>query len=139
MTEKSEAFETFKEFKAATEIEIGEPLVCLRTYRGGKFNSKVFEEHCVESGIKRQLTAAYSPHQNGVAERKNRNILNMVRSMMFGMKVPLRFWPESTQYAMNILNRCPTSILGDVKPAERLSNHKPSVDHFRILAVWHSL
>lgn len=132
LTEKSEAFKVFKEFKEATERELGELFVCLRIDRGGEFNSKAFEEYCVENGIKRQLIAAYTPQQNGVAERKNRSVINMVRCMLFGMKVPLRFWTEGTQYAVHILNRSPTVILGDVMPTEKWSNHKPSVDHLRI-------
>lgn len=107
-------------------------VVCLRTDRGGEYNSKAFQEFCVESGIKRQLTAAYTPQQNGIAERKNRSIMNMVRCMLFGMKVPLRFWTEATQYAVHILNQSPTAILGEVTPSEKWSNHKPSVEHLRV-------
>lgn len=132
LSEKSEAFKAFKDFKIAAEKEIGGVLVCLRTDRGGEFNSKEFEVFCAENGIKRQLTAAYTPQQNGVAERKNRSVMNMVRCMLFGMKVPLRFWPEAVQYAVHILNRSPTTILGDVTPVEKWSNLKPSVEHLRV-------
>ena len=132
LAEKSEAFRVFKEFKAAAERELGVELVCLRTDRGGEFNSKAFQEYCVEKGIKRQLTTAYTPQQNGVAERKNRSIMNMVRCMMFGMKVPLKFWPEAAQYAVHILNRCPSASLGDTTPSEKWSKHKPSVEHLRV-------
>ncbi|KAL1218311.1 Retrovirus-related Pol polyprotein from transposon TNT 1-94 [Cardamine amara subsp. amara] len=107
-------------------------MTCLRTDRGGEFNSKDFQEYCTHEGIKRQLTAAYTPQQNGVAERKNRSVMNMVRCMLFGMSVPLRFWPEAVQYAVHILNRSPTSILGDVTPSEKWSKNKPSVEHLRV-------
>lgn len=132
LAEKSEAFSTFKEFKSAAERESGEMLVCLRTDRGGEYNSKEFQSYCLKHGIKRQLTAAYTPQQNGVAERKNRSIMNMVRCMLFGMKVPLRFWAEATQYAVHILNRSPTKRLGEVTPSEKWSKHKPSVEHLRV-------
>lgn len=55
---------------------------CVRTHRGGEFTYQEFNHFCNENGIKRQLTAAYSPQQNGVAERKNRTIMNMVHSML---------------------------------------------------------
>lgn len=132
LAEKSEALRTFKEFKNAAERESGELLVCLRTDRGGEYNSKAFQDYCVEHDIKRQLTAAYTPQQNGVAERKNRSILNMVRCMLFGMKVPIKYWTEATQYAVHILNRSPTKILGEVTPSEKWSKHKPSVEHLRV-------
>lgn len=44
LTEKSKTFITFKEFKDAVEKEMIHSLVCLRTYRGGEYNSKVFGE-----------------------------------------------------------------------------------------------
>jgi len=132
LNEKSEALRVFKEFKVAAERETGEWLICLRTDRGGEYNSRAFQDFCVDNGIKRQLTAAYTPQQNGIAERKNRSIMNMVRCMLFGMKVPLRFWPEATQYIVHILNRSPMAILGEVTPSEAWSKHKPSVEHLRV-------
>lgn len=132
LTEKSEAFNKFKEFRMEAERETGELLVCLRTDRGGEYNSRTFQDYCTEHGIKRQLTTAYTPQQNGVAERKNRSVLNMTRCMMMGMNVPQRFWPEAVQYSVYILNRSPTSILGNITPTEKWNNHKPSVDHLRV-------
>jgi transposase InsO family protein len=67
----------------------------LRTDRGGEFTSDKFKDFCNEHGIKRQLTTAYTPRQNGVSERKNRTLMNMVRSMLAGRCVPKRFWPEA--------------------------------------------
>lgn len=52
--------------------------------------------------------------------------------MLFGINVPLRFWPEAAQYAVHILNRRPMVILGSVTPVEKWSKHKPSVEHLRI-------
>jgi transposase InsO family protein len=78
LAEKSETFAMFKVFKSFVEKESECDICCLRTDRGGEFTSKEFNVFCVNHGIKRQLTAAYTPQQNGVAERKNRTILNMV-------------------------------------------------------------
>lgn len=58
--------------------------------------------------------------------------MNMVRCMLFGMKVPLRFWPEATGYAVHILNRSTTLILGEVTPSEKWSKHRPIVEHLRV-------
>ena len=54
-----------------------------RTGNGGEYASQDFEKYLQENGIKHQTTVPYNPHQNGVAERMNRTLLNMVRSMMF--------------------------------------------------------
>ena len=80
--EKSEALAVFKKFKARVEKETGTSITCLRTDRGGEFLSREFEVFCQTQGIRRQLTTSYTPKQNGVAERKNRTIMNVVRSML---------------------------------------------------------
>lgn len=132
LSEKYEALRTFKEFKAMAERETGLSLGCLRLDRGGEFNSAAFQDYCRENGIKRQLTAAYTPQQNDVAERKNRSIMNMTRCMLMGMSVPRKFWLEAVQYAVHILNRSLSAALGDVTPEEKWSNRKPSIEHIRI-------
>ena len=108
LTEKSEAFTTFKNYKNLVEKEIGAFIFCLRTDRGGEFTSLEFNAFCKTNGISRQLTAAYTPQQNGVAERKNRTIMNMVRSMLSEKQVPKNFWPEAVNWTTHVLNISPT-------------------------------
>lgn len=132
LVEKSEAFQSFKYFKNLVEKETGQFIKCLRTDRGGEFNSEKFNEFCKENGIKRQLTTAYTPQQNGVAERKNRTVMNLVRSMLSDKKVPKTFWPEAVNWTMYVLNRCPTFAVRDMTPEEAWSGDKPSVEHFRV-------
>ena len=91
MVEKSEALVILKQYKSCVEKEIGSYIKCLRTDRGGELTSQDFNEFCKENGIKRQLTVAYTPQQNGVAERKNQTIMNMVRSMLSKKKLPKTF------------------------------------------------
>ena len=132
MVEKSEAFHIFKEFKAFVEKQSGSFIKCLRTDRGGEYNSTEFKEFCKEHGIKRQLTTVYTPQQNGVAERKNRMIMNMVRAVLSEKEVPKNFWPDAVQWANHVLNRSPTTIVKDMTPEEAWSGCKPSVEHFRV-------
>ncbi|GJR05414.1 retrovirus-related pol polyprotein from transposon TNT 1-94 [Tanacetum coccineum] len=70
LTYKSEAFGFFKKFKALAENQSYRKLKVLRTDRGGEFLSKEFSGFSNEHGIKRELTAPYTPEQNGIAERK---------------------------------------------------------------------
>lgn len=91
LVEKSEAFTVFKSFKVHIEKATDMSLKGLRTDRGGEFTSREFNNFCKEHGVQRQLTAAYSSQQNGVAERKNRTIMNLVRSMLSEKKVPKTF------------------------------------------------
>ena len=132
LVEKSEALNFFKCFKKMVEKETGLCVKCLRTDRGGEFTSSEFNDFCKRSGIKRQLTTAYTPQQNGVAERKNRTVMNMVRSVLSDKNIPKTFWPEAVNWTFYVLNRCPTLAVKNITPEEAWSGVKPSVEHFRV-------
>jgi hypothetical protein len=53
-----------------------------------------------------------------MVERKNRNILNMARSMLKTKKMPKDFWVDAVDYAIYLSNRCPTKSLNDMTPQE---------------------
>lgn len=130
--EKSEAFTMFRSYKAYVEKEAGAYLKCLRTDRGGEFTSNEFGEFCKANGITRQLTTAYTPQQNGVAERKNRTVMNLVRCMLTEKQVPKVFWPEAVRWCVHVLNRCPTLAMQNRTPEEAWSGTKPTVEYFRV-------
>ncbi|CAJ2639490.1 unnamed protein product [Trifolium pratense] len=118
-------------WRASTKLELVHSDICgpispesngkKRTDRGGEYTSSAFNEFCDTHGIRRQLTAAYTPHQNGVSVRKNRTIMNMVRCMISEKNVPKSFWPEAVNWAAHILNRSPTFTVKDVTPEEAWS------------------
>lgn len=132
LIKKSEAFDMFKIFKTKVEKETGLVIKSLRSDRGGEFTSNEFNYYCESMGIKRQLTTAYTPQQNGVAERRNRTLLNMVRCLLFEKNMPKWFWAEAANWACHILNRCATSTLIDMVPEEVWSGIKPNINHFKI-------
>ena len=72
----------FQRFKVCVEKESGYYLKVLRTDRGGEFTSIEFKEFFISHGIKKELTTAYTPQQNGVAERKNITMVEMARCML---------------------------------------------------------
>lgn len=132
LTVKSEAFTVFKSFKTLVENETEKRIKTLRTDGGGEFCSNEFGEFCDRNGIRRHLTAPYSPQQNGVSERKNRTILDMMRSILSTGEVPKTFWPEAASWSVHVLNRSPTFAVKNVTPEEAWSDRKPSVDHFKV-------
>ena len=132
MAAKSETFNAFKRFKVHVEKETYIFIRDLRTDRGGEFTSQEFNTFCDVNGIQRQLTAAYTPQQNGVAERKNRTIMNMVRSMLSEKKILKTFWPEAVNWTVHVLNRSPTLAVRNQTPEEAWSGIKPSVVYFRV-------
>ena len=88
MKEKSEAFATFKKFKALVEKQKGCSIKTTRSDKGDEYTSREFEEYCKNEGIQKQLTAGYTPQQNGVSERRNRTIVEMARSSAYSSSHP---------------------------------------------------
>ncbi|KAI5337779.1 hypothetical protein L3X38_017050 [Prunus dulcis] len=132
LQQKSHAFNIFKRFKNMVELQSGYQIKKLRSDRGGEYTSLEFSKFCEEMGLERQLTIAYSPQQNGVAERKNRTMMEMARTMMHEKKIPLKFWAEAVNTAVYLQNRSPTSALDNTTPFEKFSGRKPGVKHLRI-------
>lgn len=103
----------------------------LRTDRGVEYESHAFQKFCELFGIKRQKNAACTPQQNGVSERKNRTIMNMVRSMLVRSKVQKKFCPEATNWSIDILNRIPTIDVSNITPEEAWNGRRPDVNHYK--------
>ncbi|GJV87874.1 retrovirus-related pol polyprotein from transposon TNT 1-94 [Tanacetum coccineum] len=132
ITPPSQAFKAFKKFKAMFENEKGLKIKYIRSDRGGEFLSTEFNKFCKDNGIRRSLMALYSPQQYGVVERKNRTILNMVRSMLKSKKMPKDFWAEAVDCAVYLLNRCPSTSLDNKTPQEAWNGLKPTISHLQV-------
>ena len=94
MKGKNEVFSKFKEYKSLVENQIDMKIKILRSDNGGEFTSEEFKEICRESGIKRELSTPYNPHQNGVAEQKNRTIMGVAKTMLLDQDIPMHLWVE---------------------------------------------
>ncbi|KAI3767846.1 hypothetical protein L2E82_18275 [Cichorium intybus] len=107
---KSETFEKFKEFKHQVENQLGRKIKMLRSDRGGEYLSIKFHDYLKECGIVSQLTPPMTPQLNGVAKRRNRTLLDMVRSIMSRASLPIHFWGYALETATHILNLVPTKV-----------------------------
>ncbi|CAJ2647891.1 unnamed protein product [Trifolium pratense] len=132
LKEKSEVFSMFKNFCVLAERQSENKLKVLRTDGGGEYNSKEFQTYCTQKGIIHEVTAPYTPQHNGLAERRNRTLLNMARCMLKSKGLPKCYWGEAVNTAAYVLNRCPTKRLKDNTREELWTGHKPSVKHLRI-------
>ncbi|KAL5558327.1 hypothetical protein UlMin_034538 [Ulmus minor] len=92
MHRKSETFEKFKEFRVETEKQLGKPIKALRSDCGGEYLNEEFRLYLTDNGILSQLTAPGTLQQNDVAERRNRTMLDMMRSMLSDASLPKSFW-----------------------------------------------
>jgi hypothetical protein len=129
LSTKDQAAEAIQRFQSKAEAETGEDLGTLRTDRDGEFNSASFMEYCLEHGVRRQLTAPYSPQQNGVVERRNATVVGAAQSMLKAKKLPNWLWGEAVMTAVYVLNRTPTKSVDGVTPFEVWYGKKPSVQH----------
>src|SRR3954462_6643320 len=111
MKHKSDTFEKFKEFHSEVENHRNRKIKFLRSDRGGEYLSYEFGTHMKQCGIVSQLTPAETPQRNGVSERRNRTLLDMVRSMMSITDFPLSFWGHALETATFTLNRAPSNPL----------------------------
>ena len=91
LKKKDKVFERFKEFKALVE-NLPEKKIKILKSDNGEFTSNEFNEYCKEAGIKTELTIPHNPQQNGVAERKNRSIMEVVKSMIHDQNLPMHLW-----------------------------------------------
>lgn len=129
---KDEAFEAFKNFRAVAEKNSGKAVKVLRSDHGGEFMSKEFKEYCEAVGIERHCTTLYTPHQNGVVERRNRTVVEMTQSSLKEMQLAVKMWGEAVRNAVYILNRVSTGALTGQTPYEVWHTRKPDVSHIRV-------
>jgi hypothetical protein len=129
---KDEVFNKFKEFKALIENLSERKIKILRSDNGGECTSKEFVNFCKDVGIKRELTIPYNPQQNDVAERKNRTIMEAVKTMIHDQDLPMCLWAEATMIAVYVQNRLSHSALGFKTLEEMFTRKKPEVGHLKV-------
>ncbi|CAI7770977.1 unnamed protein product, partial [Closterium sp. NIES-54] len=113
----------------------------IRTDRGGEFLGAEMTAWLKKQGIQRELTTAYTPQSNGVAERANRTILETARALLIESGVGNSMWPHAVQHATVARNRVLTKVGNESwVPLERWLGRKPPVDMLRVfgcMAVAH--
>ncbi|WZZ35042.1 hypothetical protein YC2023_018443 [Brassica napus] len=129
---KDRVIDAFKNFQTYVTNHYHAKIKILRSDNGGEYTSYAFKSHLSHHGILHQTSCPYTPQQNGVAERKNRHLMEVARSLMFQANVPKRFWSDAVATACYLINRIPTKVLKDQAPFEVLNKHKPSVDYLRV-------
>lgn len=104
----------------------------MRTDNGKEYVSDEFFDYLKECGIRRQLTCPDIPQQNGIAERKNRHLVETCRSMLHTKNVPARFWAECMRTAVHVINMLPQAKFKFFSPLQLLWHKRPTVSHFQV-------
>ncbi|RXW14669.1 hypothetical protein EST38_g11187, partial [Candolleomyces aberdarensis] len=92
----------------------------LRSDNGGEFVNRKLETYLRESGIHHETTAAYTPEQNGMAERMNQSVRNAATAMLVDSKLPKTLWSEAMSAAVHTIARTPAAGLGGAIPFEKM-------------------
>lgn len=117
---KDEVFCRFKEFKVLVENLTGKKIKVLRSNNGGEYVDKDFTNFCAKEGIRREWTTPYNLEQNGIAERKNRTIVEVARAMMYDQDMPKFLWAEACNTTVYVQNRTPRRTLLKLATREKL-------------------
>ncbi|GJY48790.1 retrotransposon protein, putative, ty1-copia subclass, partial [Tanacetum coccineum] len=99
--------------------------------RYGEYMSQEFLDHLKEHGIIAHRTPPYTPQHNGVSERRNRTLLDMVRSMMSQINLPKSFWDYALETAVRILNMVPTKKV-EKTPYEVWPGQAPKLSYLKV-------
>lgn len=129
---KSETASKIKEFVAMMENKFDKRVKRIRSDRGGEYIAQDLQTFLRQKGIFHEFSAPYCPQQNGIAERRNRYLMEMARCMLIQSNLPKRFWGEAICTANYTQNRLIMKSIGDKSPFELWTGRKPNVSYFRV-------
>lgn len=131
LVRKSDAPLRIKSHIAVVKRKFGKAPRWMRVDNGAELVNAEVRKFAAEEGILIETTAPYSPSQNGIAERFNRSVIELVRAMLIAKNLPAFLWDEAVSHAVYLRNRAPTQALKGMTPYEAWNGLKPDVSHFR--------
>ena len=123
MKTKEEVFPIFQAFHTMIQNQFSAKIQVLRSDNGGEFVNQRFKAFFQQQGLLHETSCAQTPQQNGVAERKNRHILETTRALLLGTNVPTHHWDDAISAAEYLLNKMPSKVLHFKTPLQVLSSH----------------
>ena len=122
---KGKVFSVFQRFLALLETQFSASIKVLRSDFGDEYMSNEFKVFLQSKGIISQRSCPSTPQQNGVVERKNRHLLDVVRTLLLESSVPSCFWCEALSTAVHLINHLPSPTTNHVSPFSKLFDHSP--------------
>ncbi|GAA0138428.1 transmembrane signal receptor [Lithospermum erythrorhizon] len=128
---KSNALSILQHFVQYVYTQFQACVKIIRTDNVLEFLSKDAKDFYTSQGIQHQTTCAYTPHQNGVVERKHKHILETARSLLFQSNLPISFWGDCILTPTYLINRFPLPSLNHKTPFQMLFNKVSQYEHLR--------
>ncbi|GJV59286.1 putative ribonuclease H-like domain-containing protein [Tanacetum coccineum] len=128
---KDETSGILKTFITKIENQLDYKVKVTKSDNGTEFKNSVMNQSCEMKGIKREFSVAKTPQQNGVAERRNRTLIEAVRTMLVDSKLPTTFWAEAVNTACYVLNRVLVIKPHNKTPYELIHGRTPLIDFMK--------
>ena len=122
--------EKFVFYKSEVENQLNKKIKMLRSDRGGEYEL-TFVDFCAQHGIIHETIAPYLPQSNGMVERKNHTLKEMMNAMLISSGLPQNMWGEAILSANYLLNKLPKKKAKKT-PYELLKGMKPSYKYLRV-------
>nr|KAJ0204523.1 hypothetical protein LSAT_V11C500235470 [Lactuca sativa] len=132
LKKKSQAAQGIISLIRKNETLTGLKVKQLRSDHGTEFRNSTLEEFCDHKGIGQNFSAPRTPQQNGVAERRNRTLIEAGRTLMIHVGLPMSFWAEAVNTACFTQNRSLIHKIHKKTPYEMLKDRKPDVSFFHV-------
>jgi transposase InsO family protein len=120
---KAEVKKMFKDFITMVKTQFGIDIKVIRSDNGTEYVNQELQLYFKEKGILHETSCVGTPQQNGVAERKNRHILEISRALLIESHVPKIFWDSAVLFAVYLMNRTPTRVNDFKTPLQVFSEH----------------
>ena len=129
---KSETFNAFTDFYQLVSTQFSSKIQTLRSDNGSEYMSNKMKQFLSFNGVVHQTSCVGTPQQNGIAERKNRDLLEKTRAIMFNANIPKKYWSQAVLTATYLINRLPSRVLNSKSPLEVLKNRKIDLSHLKV-------
>ncbi|KAJ9563127.1 hypothetical protein OSB04_008287 [Centaurea solstitialis] len=128
---KDETSGLIKSFVTIVENQSNLKVKVIRSDNGTEFKNSDINSFCDEKGIEKQYSAPRTPQHNGVAERRNRTLIEAARSLLADSKLPITFWAEAVNTACYVQNRTLVVKSQGKTPYEIFKKKKPFIGFFK--------
>nr|GEX93927.1 ribonuclease H-like domain-containing protein [Tanacetum cinerariifolium] len=128
---KDETSTILKTFITGIENQINHNVKIIRIDNTTEFKNHDLNQFCGMKGIKREFSVARTPQQNGVAERKNRTLIEASRTMLSDLLLPIPFWTEAVNIVCYVQNMVLVTKPHNKTPYELLLGRTPSIRFIR--------
>ncbi|GJX66478.1 retrovirus-related pol polyprotein from transposon TNT 1-94 [Tanacetum coccineum] len=128
---KDETSGIIKSFITGIENLVDHKVKVIRCDNGTEFKNREMNQFCEMKGILRQFSVARTPQQNGVAERRNRTLIEAARTMLADSKLPTTFWAEAVNTACYVQNKVLVVKPHNKTPYELFHGRTPTLSFMR--------